>query len=87
MRGPQILEEAPPDRGEGHPSAGPLEESRADRSFQLLDRLADHGHRDVQSLGAAPEVQFLADRQKDLDLTSLHHSPYRQPTGQRSLQE
>lgn len=87
VRGLQVVEEASPGRGEGHPSAGPLEEGRADRPFQLLDRLADHGHRDVQSLGAAPEVQLLADRKEDLDLTPLHDSPYRQPTGQRSLQE
>ncbi|HWM20527.1 MAG TPA: hypothetical protein VNO51_12625, partial [Ilumatobacteraceae bacterium] len=68
----QVITEGPPDRRELHTSTRSFEQQGAEPPFEVLDRLADSRGRYDQPLGGATEVQFVGERQKDLDLTPLH---------------
>ncbi|WSG18403.1 hypothetical protein OIE66_16435 [Nonomuraea sp. NBC_01738] len=68
----QILAQPPADRGQGHPPAGAIEQRDAQPPFLLADGLADPRLGHVQAFGGAAEMQFLGERQKDLDIPQLH---------------
>ncbi len=73
----QVLPQLLPGGRQPHVAAVALEQLDADAALLLLDGLADPCGRHVQPLGGPPEVQFLRQRQKDLDVAQFHGFPPR----------
>lgn len=65
----QILPQLVADRGEPHAPIGSFEQQRANLPLLLLNRLSDARRRHPKSLGGAPEMQLLGQRQEDLDIS------------------
>jgi hypothetical protein len=68
----EVFSEASADRSQAHAPASAIEQDHAETPFLSADGLADAGLGHVEPFGGAAEVQFLGQRQEDLDVAQLH---------------